>query len=268
MRIGGSKGHHAPWPPEASPLNIPIIYSDEHLLVLAKPHGLAVQPGTGHTDCVTARLGAAFAGAPFLPTPAHRLDVDTSGLLLVARSYACLRALHEAFKSRDGVRKEYLAWVAGRWPGEVGEAVRLEDELSAAKVADNSGMERIERAEGGKTALADAVLIRRLDLPENACGQGAEASLLRIRLHTGRTHQIRVQLSSRGHPVLGDKKYGGRAALQKLPGKGLRSKEYTAPPLYLHAARLILTGEGLLADKEFSCLPDWPEPFSVGEKDL
>ena len=221
----------------------PIIAYDSDLIVLAKPAGLPVHPGSGHTDSVTGRLARHFAGAAFVPEPAHRLDADTSGILLVAASYGCLRELHTWFRTGGAIRKEYLAWTAGAWPGETGEALVLRDALSRGK-AETGGMERVVFTEGGLESLAEATLVQRLNM---AAGP---VSLLRVRLFTGRTHQIRAQMSGRGHPVIGDRKYQGPPAQHYAPGEH--------PPLYLHAAHVVLPD-----GRTFTCLPGWPEPFSV-----
>lgn len=231
------------------------------LLVLLKPAGLAVQPGTGHDDCVTARLAAQYAGADFLPTPAHRLDRATSGLLLVATSYARLRALSDAFAARKGLVKEYLAWVAGRWPH--AEPRTLRDRLEKQE---EHGRERVRRVTGqgegregcgagcaasgvdacrfpaaadrGRLAVCTVTPLRRSE----------GATLLLVRLLTGRTHQIRVQLAGRGHSIMGDRKYGGPACDQGM---------------LLHAVRLTLPD-----GEQFTALPDWTGRWAVGGTDL
>lgn len=232
----------------------PVVGQAEGLLVLLKPAGLAVQPGTGHADCVTARLAAHYAGADFLPTPAHRLDRDTSGLLLVATSYARLRALSDAFAAREGLVKEYLVWVAGRWPHE--EARTLRDRLEKQGEPGRQKVRRVaptglggDAARAVEHAASDGGDAAR----DAACTviplrRGDAASLLLVRLHTGRTHQIRVQLAGRGHPIIGDRKYDGPAC-----GQGM----------LLHAVRLTLPG-----GDRFSALPDWTGQWKVGETEL
>ncbi|EGY25451.1 RNA pseudouridylate synthase family protein [Desulfovibrio sp. A2] len=240
--------------PPLPPPPPPVVGQAEGLLVLLKPAGLAVQPGTGHADCVTARLAAHHAGADFLPTPAHRLDRDTSGLLLVATSYARLRALSDAFAAREGLVKEYLAWVAGRWPHE--DARTLRDRLEKQGEPGRQKVRRVAPAglggdaartvphaapDGGDASRDAACTVTPLR-------RGDAASLLLVRLHTGRTHQIRVQLAGRGHPIVGDRKYGGPAC-----GQGM----------LLHAVRLALPG-----GERFSALPDWTGPWTVDEAEL
>jgi 23S rRNA pseudouridine955/2504/2580 synthase len=252
-----------PAPPPSSlpplpPPPPPVVGQAEGLLVLLKPAGLAVQPGTGHADCVTARLAAHHAGADFLPTPAHRLDRDTSGLLLVATSYARLRALSDAFAAREGLVKEYLAWVAGRWPHE--DARTLRDRLEKQGEPGRQKVRRVAQAGLGGDAARAAVHAAPDAAPDAgdaardaACTvtplrRGDAASLLLVRLHTGRTHQIRVQLAGRGHPIIGDRKYGGPACDQGM---------------LLHAVRLTLPD-----GERFSALPDWTGQWKVGETEL
>uniref|UniRef100_B8DML1 Pseudouridine synthase n=1 Tax=Nitratidesulfovibrio vulgaris (strain DSM 19637 / Miyazaki F) TaxID=883 RepID=B8DML1_NITV9 len=247
---------------QASPLSV--AGRAEGLLVLLKPAGLAVQPGTGHDDCVTARLAAQYAGADFLPTPAHRLDRDTSGLLLVATSYARLRALSDAFAAREGLVKEYLAWVAGRWPHEGARTLhdrlekqgapgrqkvrRVGGEGSVPRAASGNEAVRVESGTDAAHAAAGADAGRHAACTVTPLRRGDGASLLLVRLHTGRTHQIRVQLAERGHPIMGDRKYGGPAC-----GQGM----------LLHAVRLTLPD-----GERFTALPDWTGRWQVGEGDL
>jgi len=190
------------------------------LLVLNKPAGLPVQPGSGHADSVTSRLAAYSGQLPFKPTPAHRLDKDSSGLLLIATSYGRLRALHEAFARRT-LKKMYLAWVEGIWPNDC--PYKLRDLLE--KIG-RPGQEKV-RSGQGREALCEVFCLRREE----------RRSLLCINLLTGRTHQIRTQLSTRGHPICGDVKYGAH------PRKG---------GLLLHAYSMELP-EG----ERFTCLPPW-----------
>lgn len=220
---GAASPHGTGTLPGATLLALPrLVYSDADLFLFDKPAGLAVHPGTGHDDSLATRLASNCAGAAFRPTPAHRLDKDTSGLLLVARSYRMLRQLHDAFASREGMVKEYLAWVAGNWNGNG--AMLLRDRL--AKKADGRGRERMSTGEGAEASCTVQCLHRT-----------QARSLLLIRLHTGRTHQIRVQLADRGHPIVGDRKYGGP------PNRG---------GLMLHAVRLRLP-DGCV----HVCLPQW-----------
>jgi len=232
--VGESDAPAAPGGP------LTILHRDDRLLVIAKPAGLAVHGGDTIDDSVASRLAAAFADADFAPTLAHRLDRDTSGLLLAARTYEALRELNERFAS-GRVDKLYLAWVLGRWaePG----TVLLEDRLEKRG---QPGSEKV-RPGAGKTALAEVACLVR----------GEERSLLAVRLFTGRTHQIRVQLASRGHPVAGDGKYGlpGRRTAMRLHCFALRPGErtltlppswsgpWTVPPEAMEAALALLDSD-------------------------
>lgn len=216
-----------------------VIAETPDLLVLLKPAGLPVHPGTGHADSLTARLAARYANAPFMPTPAHRLDKDTSGILLAAKTYACLARLHELFaeKSRDpdrpgSLRKEYLAWVRGEWRMPPG-PVLLEDTLE--KRRNTGSFERVERAKGDNGREAKA-LVAALEIRDNE-------ALLLITLLTGRTHQIRAQLALRGYPIIGDRKYGNAR-----PGVSM----------LLHAWRITLPD-----GKRYRADPAWGGEFDV-----
>lgn len=228
-------------------------------LVLAKPDGLPVHPGSGWSDSVQTRLDQAFDGCAFVPQLAHRLDRDTSGVLLAARTHRALIFAHEAF--RQGLAgKEYLCWVLGRWTlSPLNKTVELTDRLEKSgppgreKMAATSSAAISSRLDHGGTygkpdsrdkkagAAASAGMLEGQESTGKLARLAAtplvitpDRTLLRVRLFTGRTHQIRVQLASRGHPIAGDSKYGG--------GR---------PPLFLHAWRLTLDGES------FECPPPW-----------
>jgi 23S rRNA pseudouridine955/2504/2580 synthase len=210
----------------SAPLDLPILAETEDWLVIAKPAGLPVHPGSGWTDSVQTRLAQAYAGAPFVPAIAHRLDRDTSGALLTAKTHRALTAAHEAFKQGD-TGKEYLCWVRGRWTlSPLNQPVEMNDLLQKSGP---TGHEKMATGEGKEARLRATPL--RIE---------TDRTLLAVRLFTGRTHQIRAQLSSRGHPVIGDAKYGG--------GR---------PPLYLHAWRLTILGE------TFTCPPPWTGRFEA-----
>lgn len=190
-----------------------IIHEDDRVIVLDKPSGIAVHGGSGLSHGVIEALRAARPDAPYLEL-VHRLDRETSGCLLIAKRRSALRALHELL--REGkVEKRYLALVKGRW--ELGQ-VRLEDRLRKSV----RGGERVVTVdESGKTA---ASIFRPVEI-------GAAASLLEVRIMTGRTHQIRVQAAEAGHPLAGDERYGDRDYNRRMKGLGLGR-------LFLHAASI------------------------------
>ena len=201
------------------PADIPlsILYEDEHLVAIDKPAGLTVHPGSGrHDDTLANALVHRFRGLPESagadrPGIVHRLDKDTSGVIVVARSDAVQRALSAAFAART-VAKEYLAVVHG---------VPRADEGSIALPVGRCEAQRTKMrvdTVGGRAAHTDWRVERRL--PRNA--------LLRCFPRTGRTHQIRVHLMAVQHPVVGDAVYGPR----DWPWSAL------APRLLLHAHRL------------------------------
>ncbi len=226
-----------------------LVHDDAHLLVFNKPAGLPVHTGTGHTDSLATRLEYAYADDIFRPTPIHRLDKDTSGIILVARSYAALRAVQDILKTRT-LTKEYLAWVHGRWPHE-----REECELThfiKKKYDGDDEKVRVLRHDEGKQATCLVTCLRRHSEAERGIEGGI--SLVRVKLISGRTHQIRVQLAAEGFPVVGDVKYG-------------------APPLghalCLHAVRVTLPREESIESLHlqahtFSALPPWSGRLAVG----
>ena len=209
----------------AKPAEFPVVLEDAALLVIDKPAGIAVHGGSGVSYGVIEALRAARPQAKALEL-AHRLDRDTSGLLIVCKKRSALTAMHEQL--REGrVEKVYTAIVKGA-PAE--SAFELSDPLH--KYVTGSGERRVSVREGGMTARTQVRVRKR----------GAEFSVLEVRLLTGRTHQIRVHLAHAGHPILGDDKYGDFALNRDLQRRG-------ATRLLLHAGRLAfahpLTGERL-----------------------
>ena len=202
-------------PPDERPeVEYGIAYEDAHLILVDKPAGLVVHPARGHeTGTLAQALAArgAAGGEPWRPGIVHRLDRDTSGLLVVAKSERMHRALQELIRRRE-MRREYLALVEGR-PGArsgtidaaIGRDPRRRTEMSTASDHGRSARTHFEIAE----ALRDT-------------------TLLRVWLETGRTHQIRAHLRAIGHPVCGDPQYGGGACGRRL---GLTRQ-------FLHSAEL------------------------------
>jgi 23S rRNA pseudouridine955/2504/2580 synthase len=191
-----------------------VLVEDEHLLVLDKPAGLAVHGGSGVAVGLIEALRELRPQNPFLEL-AHRLDRDTSGCLLIAKSRKALVRLHTML--RDGeIDKYYLALVAGRWRGG---ARRVE--LALEKNRPASGERRVEVGDEGKDSVSEFTPREKLDV----------ATLVEVHLLTGRMHQARVHAAHLGHPIAGDDKYGDGDFNQAMKGHGLTR-------LFLHAARL------------------------------
>jgi len=209
----------------AQPMALDIVHEDEHVLVLDKPAGLVVHPAAGNwSGTLLNGLLAHHARAAQLPRAGivHRLDKDTSGLMVVAKTLPAMTALVRAIAARE-VQRVYCALVHGVPPWST-------LTIDAPVGRDPQQRTRMAVVAGGKPARTDVTCLFR----------GAGASGLQCTLHTGRTHQIRVHLSSRGHALVGDKLYGGRAQF------GLQRQG-------LHAARLgfvhPVTGKPLMFER-------------------
>jgi 23S rRNA pseudouridine955/2504/2580 synthase len=203
------------------PIDPPILYEDDALIAVNKPAGLAVHGGSGVAFGLIEQLRAARPHAKFLEL-VHRLDRDTSGVLLVAKKRAALIALHAALRE-GSVDKRYLVLVRGKWR----DAKRRVD-LPLTKFLTGEGERRV-RVEQGRGQLARTVFHRRRTWPAGT----PPLSLLEAELHTGRTHQIRVHLTHLGFPLAGDDKYGDFAWNRLLARQGLKR-------MFLHAWRLAL----------------------------
>ena len=210
--------------PAAQPGPLAVLYHDPDLLVLDKPPGLVVHPGAGNRDgTLLNRLLAYDPGLRSVPRAGlvHRLDKDTSGLMLVARS---LRA-HTRLVARIGAReveRTYEAVVAGSPPSS--------GTVEAAIGRHRTHRTRMAVDSHGKPAVTHYRVVERY--PGHA--------RLEVRLETGRTHQIRVHLAHLGHPVVGDATYGGRGARIRNAGSGAPAAVVTFPRQALHATRLSL----------------------------
>jgi 23S rRNA pseudouridine955/2504/2580 synthase len=200
--------------PKAKPAEFPVVYEDAAVLVVDKPAGVAVHGGSGVSFGVIESLRASRPQAKFLEL-AHRLDRDTSGLLIVALKRTALVELHRMLREGE-VTKEYLSVTRGQWEG-AGRELRE----SLYKYVDAKGERRVAVHEDGKEAVTRVRVVR----------SSAEFSLLQVSLLTGRTHQIRVHLAHAGHPVLGDAKYGDFELNRRLAKQGVQR-------LFLHACRL------------------------------
>ncbi len=194
-----------------------ILYEDDHILVLNKPSGTAVHGGSGLSFGVIEGLRALRPEARFLEL-VHRLDRDTSGVLLVAKKRSALRSLHEQLREK-GMQKDYLALVRGQWQSHVKvvQAPLLKNILQSG--------ERIVRVnQEGKPSETRFKVEERYEF----------ATLVRCSPVTGRTHQIRVHTQFAGHPIAFDDRYGDREFDKQLAGTGLSR-------LFLHAAALKFT---------------------------
>ena len=209
----------------AKPAEFPVVYEDAAMLALDKPAGVAVHGGSGVSFGVIESLRAARPAAKFLEL-VHRLDRDTSGLLLIAKKRSALVELHRMLREGE-IDKVYLTVAKGHWQGSAREIRQ-----SLHKYVNAKGERRVSVREGGMAAVTKV----------RALKKSPDFSFLEVRLLTGRTHQIRVHLAHAGHPVLGDDKYGDFDLNHRLQKQGVRR-------LFLHASRLAfshpLTGEAL-----------------------
>jgi 23S rRNA pseudouridine1911/1915/1917 synthase len=212
----------APATPRPEAIALDIVFEDEAILVLDKSAGLVVHPAPGHADgtLVNALLhhcdDLAGIGGVERPGIVHRLDRETTGLMVVAKTDAAMAGLVAQFKA-GGVRKVYLALVHGLPP----KASGIIDTLIGRHPRDRKRMAVVSR--NGKQAITRYAVVR-------TCGA---ASLTEARIETGRTHQIRVHLAHLGHPIVGDPLYGSRSRDLAIAGCPARQM--------LHAARLAFT---------------------------
>ena len=191
-----------------------IVLRDERLLVINKPSGLAVHGGSGLDFGLIECLRQIYPEDRHLEL-VHRLDRDTSGLILVSRQPKALRALHGLLRG-DGVNKDYLALASGHWPRHL---TRVEAPLEKNTLQSGERMVRV--AKGGKASLTAFSVIRYV----------GDATLLRASPITGRTHQIRIHARHAGFPLLGDEKYQNERSAALSQKLGVQR-------LFLHAERL------------------------------
>jgi 23S rRNA pseudouridine955/2504/2580 synthase len=203
----------------APPIMVPILYEDDALIAVDKPAGLAVHGGSGVAFGLIEQLRATRANTKFLEL-VHRLDRDTSGVLLIAKKRAALLALHSALRE-GAIDKRYLVLVKGKWR----DAKRTVD-LPLTKYLTGEGERRV-RVEHESGRRARTIFHRRRVWPDGE----PPLSLLEAELHTGRTHQIRVHLTHLGFPLAGDDKYGDFAWNKTLAKVGLKR-------MFLHARAL------------------------------
>jgi 23S rRNA pseudouridine955/2504/2580 synthase len=216
---------HLPVP--TGPANVPrqqldqlqtrIVYEDDDLVVIDKPSGLAVHGGSGLSFGLIECLRQIRPHAPFLEL-VHRLDRDTSGLIMIAKRAVVLRELHRQLREKH-IDKRYLALVAGKWP----KAVRIVDAPLEKNIL-QSGERMVRVSREGKKAITEFEVVEYLN----------GATLLEVRPITGRTHQIRVHAYHAGFPLLGDDKYYSERSVEFARQIGLKR-------LFLHAACLNLS---------------------------
>ena len=216
-------------------VDLPIIYEDEAMLVIDKPEGIAVHGGSGVSFGVIEALRRQRPQAKFLEL-AHRLDRETSGILLVGKKRLALTALHDMFREHGaGADKRYLVLVKGRWMNNTQHV-----KAPLLKYLTESGERRVSvHAEGKPSHTVFRLLAR-----------WPEMSLLEAQLKTGRTHQIRVHLAHLGFPILGDEKYGDFTLNKELKRDGLKR-------MGLHAWRMAFRHP--LSGSPLECVAPMPD---------
>jgi len=204
----------------------PILLEDEHLIAIDKPAGVAVHGGSGVSFGVIEQLRQARPAAKFLEL-VHRLDRETSGILLVAKKRSALTHLQDQFRERE-TGKTYLALVTGAWPAN---KKVIDLPLHKYLQADGERRVRVTTADDPDGMRSVTLVKVRSSVPPRPA-QGLPAmSLLEVTIKTGRTHQIRVHLASQGHAIVGDDKYGDFDLNKRLQKLGMKR-------MFLHAWRL------------------------------
>lgn len=204
----------------------PILLEDEHLIALDKPAGVAVHGGSGVSFGVIEQLRQARPASKFLEL-VHRLDRETSGILLVAKKRSALTHLQDQFRERE-TGKTYLALVTGTWP-----ANKKVIDLPLHKYLQADGERRVRvTTADDPDGMRSITLVKVRSTAAARPEQGLPAmSLLEVTIKTGRTHQIRVHLASQGHAIVGDDKYGDFDLNKRLQKQGMKR-------MFLHAWRL------------------------------
>jgi 23S rRNA pseudouridine955/2504/2580 synthase len=202
-----------------------VLFEDDDLLAVDKPAGLAAHPGTGIEGATLVEMARAHLKVPgdvpsheFKPSPAHRLDRETSGVILVAKNRKAMVKLTEIFTSGEGVSKSYLTLAKGKMPRDAG---TIDLPLS-------------EHEQSGKSKAIRGVNFQEALTRWKVLASMKEASLLQVAIETGRTHQIRRHLEAVGHPVAGDKRYGD------FPFNRAARTRWGLKRMFLHAWKLAL----------------------------
>ena len=204
----------------------PVLFEDEWVLAIDKPAGVAVHGGSGVNFGVIEQLRRARPQAKFLEL-VHRLDRETSGILLLAKKRAALTRLQDQFRERE-TGKTYLALALGHWPARL---KVLDAPLHKYLLPDGERRVKVVGKDDPDGMRSVTLVKVRQRIPAALSEQVTELSLLEVTIKTGRTHQIRVHLASSGHPIAGDDKYGQFDTNRLLQGHQLRR-------MFLHAWRL------------------------------
>ena len=218
-------GEPRPPRPERVKVTFQVLYEDEHLLAVDKPSGLAAHPGTGITGATLVEEARAYLKVPadppagaFVGSPAHRLDRETSGIVVVAKTRKAMVGLTHIFTSGEGVKKTYLALAKGKFARPEG---TIDTPLS-------------EHEQTGRSKALRGVNMQEAITHWRVVSSMKEASLLAVRIETGRTHQIRRHLEAAGHPVAGDRRYGD------FPFNRIGKQRWGLDRMFLHAWKLSL----------------------------
>ena len=210
--------------------NFPILFEDEQLLVIDKPAGVAVHGGSGVSFGVIEQLRMARPQAKFLEL-VHRLDRDTSGILLIAKKRSALTKLQSQFRERE-TGKTYLALVAGHWPAN---KKVLDKPLHKYLLPGKDGSADAGERRVKVVSRDDPNGMPSVTLVKVRASKATAFTLLEVTIKTGRTHQIRVHLASEGYPIVGDDKYGDFGLNKKLLQPGAKP---ALKRMFLHAWRL------------------------------
>jgi 23S rRNA pseudouridine955/2504/2580 synthase len=216
------------------PREFAVLFEDDHLLAIDKPAGVAVHGGSGVAFGVIEQLRRARPAAKFLEL-VHRLDKETSGVLLLAKKRSALTHVQDQFRER-GTVKIYVALVNGVWP-----ASKKVIDVALLKTLDAKGERHVRAADAANSDARRSITLVKV------AKQFARQTLLDVTLKTGRTHQIRVHLAHEAHPIIGDPKYGDFAA-NRLMARG----EHRFARMFLHARHLAIdhpgSGERIMLD--------------------
>ncbi len=213
-----------------------VIYRDDNVIALNKPPGLAVQGGSGQTFHVDLLLDALRFGSDFRPRLVHRLDRDTSGVLVLARNQQAAAGLATAFRARDA-QKTYWALIAGV-PSPLAGTIRYGLVKAPGHGPNGAGEkmlpvhpDQVSKTDGAKPATTDYAVVT---------AAAKRAAWVALRPITGRTHQLRAHMAAIGHPIIGDGKYGTNAQVNEGDGWGAQLGGGISRKLHLHARSLVL----------------------------